>query len=240
MVLSIGNQGGMRNEVVGYIQRKKNENPSFKVVDLGGSANPWCDAWVDYYVDINGCDNRLIRGDLQSPDTWTKIRALSPDFFICTHTLEDIRDPGWVLEMALENIKSGFIAVPNKHQELSRGMESWKYPGWCHHRWIFSCSESGELRAIAKFPVTACLGRGGKLSSLLFRNALLAKVARKLRLIPFPAPLGWLDASLAKPDYELSILFESKLSFRYINDDFAGMNIDALLNLYLNDLAEGY
>lgn len=240
MILSISNRSRMRDQVVEYIRRKKLENPNFKVVDLGGSANPWCDALVDFYVDITGMDKRLIKGDLQSPETWEKIRASHPDFFICTHTLEDIRDPGWVLAMAFETIQSGFIAVPNKHQELSRGMESWKYPGWCHHRWIFSCSEAGELNAIAKFPVTICLGRGGGLSSRIFRNAFMAKLARKFRLFPFPAPLKWLDASLSKPEYELSILFEGKLSFQYINKDFAGSNIDELINLYANALAKGY
>jgi len=240
MILSISNKEKMRTQVVDYIMRKKKDDNDFKVVDLGGSANPWCDELVDYYVDVTGTSNRLIKGDLQHPDTWAKIRATKAKFFICTHTLEDIRDPGWVLAQAFGTFQGGFIAVPNKHQELSRGMESWKYPGWCHHRWIFSCNERGDLRAIAKFPVTACMGRGGCISSWIFNFKIMDKMARKFKLAPFPSPLKWLDPARTRSDYELSLLFDGPLSFQYVNYDYAGASLKELVNLFSTELAEGY
>jgi len=133
---------------------KKRLNPNFVVVDLGGSANPWCDRWVDYYVDVAGDGKKLIRGDLQSLETWERVQAVKPDFCICTHTFEDIRDPGWGVARIRELFSAGFIAVPNKHQGLSRGLESWSYPERCYHRWNFTLRGDDVLRAVVKFPVT--------------------------------------------------------------------------------------
>ncbi len=239
-MLKISNGKSIRNEVRDFLRKKKLANPKYIVVDLGGCANPWCDDLVDYYVDVVGNKDRLIKGDLQNEDTWVQIAAVKPDFFICTHTLEDIRDPQFVLSQAHKFFSAGFVSMPNKHQELSRGMESWRYPGWCHHRWIFSCSNSGHLKAIAKFPVTVCLSNGGIILSWLFRFDLMAKLARKFKLGPFPKPLTWLIPSLARPEFELAILFEGDLNFEYVNHDYAGPNIDELMQLYQDELATGY
>ena len=239
-MLKISNGKSIRNEVKDFLQNKKLENPGYIVVDLGGSANPWCDELVDYYVDVVRNNERLIKGDLQHEDTWAKIAAVKPDFYICTHTLEDIRDPRFVLTQAKKYFAAGFISMPNKHQELSRGMESWRFPGWCHHRWIFSCTSAGHLKAIAKLPVTVCLSKGGKISSWIFRSDFMAKLARKFMLGPFPKPISWLVPSLATPGFELAILFEGALSFEYVNSDYAGSNIEVLMQLYEDELAAGY
>jgi len=239
VILFKSNSERNRAVALAYIEEKKRLNPNFVVVDLGGSANPWCDQWVDYYVDVVGDGEKLIRGDLQSPDTWERIRAVKPDFCICTHTLEDIRDPGWVIVRISETFSAGFIVVPNKHQELSRGVESWLYPGWCHHRWIFALGKDDVLRAVAKFPVTVSFTSMFAGFAWVPRSKFFSKVARKLRLLPFSGRLKWINRRLAGDGCELSLLFEGVLEFRYLNNDFAGHNMDELVLLYMTSLAEG-
>lgn len=239
MIVFAANEASRRDEVRKYLRAKKNENSKFTVVDLGGSANPWCGEFVDYYVDVVGDGEKLIKGDIHSLKTWEKVKQLDPDFCICTHTLEDIRDPGWVLARISEAFRGGFIAVPNKHQELTRGMESWSYPGWCHHRWIFSFQDDGILRAFPKFPVTVCFTSMRSLIGKIMCTPFLRKVACKLKIMPLPKKLSWVKRELSNRKYELSVMFEGNLPFEYINGDFAGENMEKLVAIYQDRLGEG-
>ena len=242
MIIIKSNRERLRKEVIEYIKEKKNQKPGYTVVDIGGSANPWCDEHVDFYVDFNGIGNNIINGDIQSEEVWEKIKALKPDFCICTHTLEDIRDPMWVVNKINQNFSAGFISMPNKHQELTLGLESIFFPGWSHHRWIFSLVDD-KLIAIAKFPVTTCFVGFKKilikLISLIALFPLMAKVLRKIKFLPTKAQLNWLDKSLANSNFELGFLYENSFEFGYINNDYSGNNLDQLIILYQNKLSVG-
>ena len=55
------------------------------------------------------------------------------DFVVCSHTLEDIRDPLWVCSEIIRIGKAGYIEVPSRLWETCRGMEP-GIAGLSHHR----------------------------------------------------------------------------------------------------------
>lgn len=58
------------------------------------------------------------------------------DFSICSHTLEDIRDPLYVCSELIRVSKRGYIEVPSRVIESCRGQEKKKMAGLSHHRWL--------------------------------------------------------------------------------------------------------
>lgn len=58
------------------------------------------------------------------------------DFSICSHTLEDIRDPLFVCSELIRVSKRGYIEVPSRVSETCRGCEADNMVGLSHHRWF--------------------------------------------------------------------------------------------------------
>ena len=63
------------------------------------------------------------------------------DFVICSHTLEDVRDPLWVCSEMVRIARAGYLEVPSRLAESSRGVESGQV-GWTHHRWLIDVAGS--------------------------------------------------------------------------------------------------
>lgn len=63
------------------------------------------------------------------------------DFVICSHTLEDIRDPVAVCAEINRVAKAGYIEVPSRLVESTKGVERPFYCGYYHHRWL--CETEG-------------------------------------------------------------------------------------------------
>ncbi len=220
-----------RDEVFTYVADKK-KGSSYVVVDVGGSANPSFDDIVDIYVDIKPSKSgkETLIGDINFPDVWSELYDLRPDFVICSHTLEDIRDPLFVAKQLGRVFRAGFIAVPSKHTEVSI-IESQHWVGFCHHRWIFSLlfgpgpgdplgfdrqsvgAPAAEFRCIAKFPL-----------SNLFAND------------KYRESLPWYSKQHAGKYSELGFIYEGKLSLSVVNLDYAGDSCQELLKLYQNSL----
>lgn len=57
------------------------------------------------------------------------------DFVICSHTLEDIRDPLWVCFEMTRIAKAGYVELPSRVWETCRGLEP-SIAGLSHHRWL--------------------------------------------------------------------------------------------------------
>ncbi len=226
-------------EFVKEFLRGKKKNGEYRVLDLGGAANPWCEEFVDVYVDLYPVDGKeTILGNFFDDNLWIKIRKFRPDFIICTHVLEDVRDPLYLLKNILESAQTGYISVPNKHTELST-IESRFYVGYCHHRWIFTLHDE-TLFAVAKFPVTSYFSSSNTAWQFILSQPLFKKILDKFfPLWPGGRALDWVEPNLAKGSNELGILFDGNLSFSYLNGDFAGQSYLELAELYRKNLRNG-
>jgi Methyltransferase domain len=133
-----------------------------KVVDVGGGAAPFPRA--DYVIDAmpfeklgTGSDGnihhklgiepkyseeRWIQTDLCDRQPWP-IEDKSFDFAICSHLLEDIRDPIWVCSELKRIAKAGYIESPSRVVEQSKGVENPRHAGYYHHRWLITRSVKG-------------------------------------------------------------------------------------------------
>src|SRR5262245_18821739 len=71
------------------------------------------------------------------------------DFVICSHTLEDIRDPLFVCAEMVRVAKRGYIEVPSRTVESCRGIEAGQV-GWSHHRWLIDI-QGQDIRFLMKY-----------------------------------------------------------------------------------------
>jgi methyltransferase family protein len=119
------------------------------VLDVGGWIQPFTRAnWV---IDLMPYETRGefgTQGELPerfTSETWVQrdICDHEPwpfedrqfDFVVCTHTLEDVRDPVWVCSEIARVGKAGYIEVPSRLEEQSYGFQG-PWTGWGHHRWL--------------------------------------------------------------------------------------------------------
>lgn len=130
--------------------------PTDVVLDIGGWACPFNRA--DYVMDAAPFETRgfyatfggkASQGGAEehfSRERWI-VRDLcertpypfadkSVDFAICSHTLEDVRDPIWICAEMMRIAKRGYIEVPSRVWETSRGHEARHTAGLSHHRWL--------------------------------------------------------------------------------------------------------
>ena len=130
--------------------------PGDRVLDVGGWACPFNRA--DWIMDQQPYDTRGYYATVGLPasqggereyftrDTWVErdICDREPwpfpdkffDFSICSHTLEDIRDPLFVCSELIRVSKRGYIETPSRLAEMCRGWESKRTAGLNHHHWL--------------------------------------------------------------------------------------------------------
>jgi hypothetical protein len=138
--------------------------PSDVVLDVGGWACPFNRA--NHVLDAEPYETRGYYGTIGLPasqggdresfraDTWHHrdicrkdpfpFRDKEIDFAICSHTLEDIRDPLWVCAEMIRVAKRGYIEVPSRLAETCRGWESNRIAGLSHHRWLIEFDETNS------------------------------------------------------------------------------------------------
>lgn len=141
--------------------------PTDVVLDIGGWARPFNRA--NYVIDAEPYATRGYYGaalPAQGPtrehfteDRWIQrdICDKTPfpfgdkeiDFVVCSHTLEDVRDPLWVCSEMVRVAKRGYIEVPSRLAETCRGVEPGQV-GWTHHRWLVDI-EPGQVRFLMKY-----------------------------------------------------------------------------------------
>ena len=136
------------------------------VLDVGGGADPFRRA--DWVLDLMRYDERGLYGATPSPeherfgpDTWTvhDMCAREPwpfadgqfDFAVCSHTLEDVRDPVWVCSELSRVAKAGYVETPSRLEEQTAGLQG-PWVGWSHHRWIVEVAD-GRLEFVFKHHV---------------------------------------------------------------------------------------
>jgi hypothetical protein len=128
-----------------------------KVIDVGGGAAPFLRA--DYVIDSLAYDqlgagsdgdinkrlgltprysaDRWIQADLCDRKPWP-IEDKAFDFATCSHLLEDVRDPIWICSELRRIAKAGYIEVPSRVVEQSKGVENPRHAGFYHHRWLIT------------------------------------------------------------------------------------------------------
>jgi hypothetical protein len=132
------------------------------VVDVGGGASPFPRA--DYVIDAlpfsaygkgsHGSVHKALGiAPRFSADRWIEVdvcaRAPWPirdkqfDYVVCSHLLEDIRDPLWVCSELQRIGKAGYIEVPSRVEEQTLGVENPRYAGYYHHRWLITRDAGG-------------------------------------------------------------------------------------------------
>jgi Methyltransferase domain len=132
------------------------------VLDLGGWADPFPRA--DWVIDMMPYESRGLyerrgwveRGSSErerfTRRTWIErdlcdrepfpFEDRQVDFAVCSHTLEDVRDPIWVCEELARVAKAGYLEFPSRLEEQSWGVEG-RFVGWGHHRWLVDVGENG-------------------------------------------------------------------------------------------------
>lgn len=127
--------------------------PAARVLDVGGWARPFNRA--DYILDVEPYETRGYYGEPPwqggekehfSKATWLQrdicnrtpwpFRDKFFDFSICSHTLEDVRDPLFVCSELMRVSKAGYIETPSRLAESCVGWESEQFAGLGHHRWL--------------------------------------------------------------------------------------------------------
>lgn len=138
--------------------RIESELPSDALVlDIGGWGSPWPRA--DWVVDLMPYESRGLYGERDdrperfSADTWVQRDICAHeawpfaddqfDFVVCSHTLEDVRDPIRVCEELVRVAKAGYIEVPSRLEEQS---PLGYHPGigWTHHRWLIDIAPEAQ------------------------------------------------------------------------------------------------
>lgn len=131
--------------------------PGWKVLDTGGGRDP--SRHATHVLDIftrQEVDHHWgpIATTLPA-DNWIVWDLCDPrpfpfpdkyfDYVICSHTLEDIRDPVRVCQELSRVAKAGYVECPSPMAELVRGVDpggrSWV--GYYHHRWIVAVENGG-------------------------------------------------------------------------------------------------
>lgn len=83
--------------------------------------------------------SRWVQHDICSREPWPFADKLF-DFVICSHTLEDVRDPVWVSQELVRVAKAGYVEVPSRLEEQTYGMQG-PWVGWGHHHWLVDVGE---------------------------------------------------------------------------------------------------
>lgn len=136
-------------------ERIRNELPAdAQVLDVGGWASPL--ARADWVIDLMPYRTRGLYGERDpeperfSERTWVErdICAREPwpfadgqfDFAVCSHTLEDVRDPVWVCSELVRVASAGYIEVPARCEEQAPGVHG-AWVGWSHHHWLVDIAD---------------------------------------------------------------------------------------------------
>ena len=126
------------------------------VLDVGGWGRPF--ARADWVLDLMPYSTRGTYGEADSDrerftaDTWIErdICDREPwpfaddrfDFAICSHTLEDVRDPVWACSELNRVARAGYIEVPSRLEEQAWGVAG-SWVGWSHHHWLVDVGDAG-------------------------------------------------------------------------------------------------
>jgi hypothetical protein len=233
MVVKCSENESLRKFVIDFIDNLTLDNNQIplKILDVGGGINSWLGERVTHIIDNQKVDStkEIFLGDINEPDVWRNFHDNEFDFVSCTHTLEDIRNPGFVVNQMSRIGRSGFIATPSRFIENSF-IESHFWKGYSHHRWMFRLSENNIIEAMCKFPSLSA--RNGIRS--LFRRAQIGNLdlflKKYLRKFYYPHSRTFKDLDSKKSEF--GVVWKNEIEFTYFNDDFAGISTEMIFKNY--------
>lgn len=135
------------------------------VLDVGGASAPFkrANTIIDFvqFESINTAQAKgpgviqfskstYISHDICSREPWP-INDKEFDFSICSHVLEDVRDPIWVCSEIIRVSKAGYIEIPSRLYETSFNLEIKNLAGASHHRWLIDLDKNDSLRFTFKY-----------------------------------------------------------------------------------------
>lgn len=137
---------------------------NYNIVDIGGSCAPFKKAnyMIDIipYEEINWAQAKGISEPRLKKENYTQFdicsRAQWPyadkqfDYSVCSHVLEDIRDPLWVCSEIIRTSKAGYIEIPSRLYETTFGIEMKNLSGAAHHRWVIDL-QGNKIRFTMKY-----------------------------------------------------------------------------------------
>ena len=224
----------MRSDVIELLERASKVR-KLKILDAGGGLNSWLGHYVTHVIDSHpaSMDEKVavVIGDINDASTWQSFEDNEFDFISSTHTLEDIRDPKFVISQFSRVARAGFIAVPNRRSEF-QNIESNSYLGYSHHRWIFHLRERDKLEAVAKW---IGISNSKSLTEHFVGNRKRFMKKKNFSKL-LPATLQQTDENFL----ELGLIWEDQLQFEYFNDDFAGESSEIMKKNSLSFLAEPF
>lgn len=157
--------------------------PGDRVLDVGGWAEvfPRANAVLDanaystrkgVHRDISEhfTETSWFRGDICTAAAWTRFSDKEFDVTICSHTLEDVRDPLFVCSQLIRVSKAGYIEVPSPFREACKIDPADSSAGYDHHRWIVDTDECGRLVFTAKLSWANDLDPGGDRARAALRD----------------------------------------------------------------------
>jgi hypothetical protein len=140
--------------------------PDALVLDVGGGMRPFPRAdwvidaisyeergavgWDESREDERFASDTWIRRDICSREPWP-FEDRRFDFAVCSHTLEDVRDPVWVASELQRVAAAGYVEVPALEEELTYGIQG-PWVGWGHHRWLVLVG-AGQIEFLFKHHV---------------------------------------------------------------------------------------
>jgi len=192
-----------------WLRREKARCPSFSVIDVGASANPWSKDVLSATFDLNPCAAAPLHftGNLNDSRAWDPVLAHVArygrfSYSICSHTLEDLAYPAMALEMLPRISEAGYISVPSRYLESLR--PEGPYRGFIHHRWVLDPDEARESLILApKIPLLEHLALGQESE--------------------------WLAA---RDRFELQMMWRGAISFSALNGDYLGPTRNHVIGMY--------
>ena len=138
------------------------------VLDIAGAKCVFNRA--DYAIDIAGYEERSQnkawgpKKEYFTRDTWIKSDIHEPfpfednffDFSLCTHTLEDIKDPISVCKEIMRVSKSGYIECPTREVESTYSLVKDGLIGYGNHRWFVEMTDNSAVFT-SKTPYMYCV-----------------------------------------------------------------------------------
>lgn len=129
--------------------------PGDLVLDVGGGWDPFPRA--DHVLDI--LPHRHVDGARYDEATWLRRDMCDRDpwpyadeqfdFAVCSHTLEDVRDPVWVCAELSRVARAGYVEVPSRLMEQAFGIQG-AWAGYGHHHWLVDVLDDGTLQFVFK------------------------------------------------------------------------------------------